>query len=226
VTPAGVLSIVAGVSGESGAPTPGPAARSELDDPTGVAVNRAGDLYIADAANNVIEQVTPAGALSVIAGDGGFGPPTPGPSTSSPLGAPAGVAVDASGVLYIADAGNDAVEKVTTGGKLSVIAGVPGESGAASPGAATSSDLGDPTGVAVDGSGNVYIADSANNVIEKVTPAGALSVVAGDGEFGPPTPGPATSSPLGSPAGVSVTAAGNLYIADTDNSDIEAVSAP
>jgi len=226
VTPAGALSVVAGVPGESGAPTAGPAARSDLGDPAGVAVDRAGNLYIADTASDVVEKVTAGGTLSVVAGDGELGTPTPGPATSSDLGAPAAVAVDGSGNLYIADTANDVVEKVTADGTLSVIAGMPGKSGAASSGPATSSSLGNPSGVAIDGAGNVYIADTANDVVERVTPAGALSVVAGDGEFGAPTPGPATSSDLGDPAGVAVDAAGNIYIADTDNSDIEAVSAP
>ncbi|MGO9959092.1 MAG: hypothetical protein ACLP50_24520, partial [Solirubrobacteraceae bacterium] len=226
VTASGTLSVIAGVPGQSGAPTAGPAARSDLGEPAGVAVDRTGNLYIADTTNDIVERVTPGGVLSIVAGDGQFGAPTPGPATSSDLGEPAGVAIDGSGNLYIADAGNDVVEKVTASGTLSVIAGVPGESGAVSSGPATSSSLGNPAGVAVDRAGNVYIADTADNVVERVTTGGVLSVVAGDGEFGAPTPGPATSSDLGAPAGVAVDAAGNLYIADTDNSDIEAVSAP
>ncbi|MDQ2728045.1 MAG: hypothetical protein M3Y91_09340 [Actinomycetota bacterium] len=227
VTPSGILSIVAGIVGNYGPPTPGPATFSELGGPGGsqsfgVAVDAAGDLYIADSANEVVEKVTPAGILSIVAGSAGkSGPPTPGPATSSELGYPQGVAVDAAGNLYIAD--NGVVEKVTSGGILSVFAGN-GKPGPPTPGPATSSELGYLHGVAVDTAGNLYIADTGNSVVEKVTPAGILSIVAGTGQPGPPTPGPATSSELGTRAGVAVDAAGNLYIADAGNSVVEKVT--
>jgi hypothetical protein len=127
-----------------------------------------GDLFIADSGNNVVEEVTAAGRLSVVAGDGEEGTPTPGPATSSELDAPAGVAVDAQGSLLIADSGNYVVEEVTAAGRLSVVAG-DGNQGPPTPGLATKSELGEPDGVAVDAHGDVFIADSGNNDVEKVT---------------------------------------------------------
>jgi sugar lactone lactonase YvrE len=223
-TQASLLCIVAGSLGQSGTPTPGPATNSDLHGPSGVAVDAGGNLYIADSGNNVVEEVTPSGALSVVAGTGSnAAPPTPGPATSSDLGGPSGVAVDAGGDLYIADYDYHVVVEVTPTGTLSVVAGT-GNWGAPTPGPATSCDIESPTGLALDGSGNLYITDLGNDVVEKVTPSGTLSVVAGTGTGGSPTPGPATSSDLQAPVGVAVDSAGNLYIADADNYGVERVT--
>jgi outer membrane protein OmpA-like peptidoglycan-associated protein/sugar lactone lactonase YvrE len=223
VTAAGQLSIVAG-TGNNGTPTPGPATRSDLSNPSGVAVDGAGNVYIADTDNNEIEKVTTAGQLAIIAGTGTSGAATPGPATSSDLSSPVGLAIDSTGNVYIADTDNNEIEKVTTAGQLSVIAGT-GTAGAATPGPATSSDLNNPNGVAVDGAGNVYIADTGNNEIEKVTATGPLAIIAGTGTSGAATPGPATSSDLNNPFGLAVDGAGNVYIVDTFNQEIEKVTA-
>jgi sugar lactone lactonase YvrE len=222
VTSGGVLSIVAG-TGTGGVPTPGPATSSDLYAPSGVAVDSAGNLYIADLNNNLVEKVTSGGVLSIVAGSGNVGRPTPGPATASALYYPFSVAIDSAGNLYIADSSNDVVEKVTSGGVLSIVAGT-GTGGAPTPGLATSSDLSDPQGVAVDSAGNLYIADANNSVIEQVTPFGVLSIVAGTGTFGPPTPGPAAASALNFPYGVAVDSSGNLYIADFGNNVVEEVT--
>jgi DNA-binding beta-propeller fold protein YncE len=208
VTPSGTLSIFAGKRGSIGAPTPGPATSSDLNHPGGVAVDGSGNVYIADTTNNVVEKVTPSGTLSILVGSG--------------LSSPEGVAADGSGNVYVADTGNNKVEKMTAGGTLSAIAGT-GTSGAPTQGPATSSNLAAPTGVAVDSSGDVFIADRGNQRVEKVTAAGTLSFVTGTGNAGPPTPGPATSSALSNPTGVGLDRYGNLYIADQANSDVEEV---
>ncbi len=191
VTPGGVLSIIAG-TGTAGAPTPGPATSSDLRGPGGLAVDAGGNLYIADTANNPVERVTPGGVLSIIAGTGSAGAPTPGPATSSDLRAPQGVAVDAGGHLYIADTDNKLVEKVAPDGTLSLFAGT----GAYAPpaaGPALSSPLDYPDSVVVDSSGNVYITsdDDADggNVVVKVTPGGTLSIFAGNYTIGPTSNG-------------------------------------
>jgi sugar lactone lactonase YvrE len=218
----GTLSIIAG-NGTAGAPVPGPATSSPLSNPQGVAVDGAGNVYIADSANNVVEKVTPDGNLSIIAGNGSQGAPVAGPATSSPLSGLTDVAVDSAGNLYIADFGNSRVEKVTASGMLSVFAGN-GSFGPPSPGPATSVAVGEPAGVAVAPDGSVYIVDFANGVLDRVATNGVLSVVAGTGTQGPPTPGPATSSELQAPWGVGIDAAGNLYIADQGNSVVEQVT--
>jgi YD repeat-containing protein len=231
VTPSGQLSVVAGIAGRYGPPTAGPATSSLLYQPTDVAVDSAGDFYIADAANNCVEKVTASGQLSVVAGIcGNVGQPTPGPATSSLLNTPMYLAVDSAGDLYISDTGNNLVEKVTPSGALSIVAGVVGHEGAPTPGPATSSDLRDPEGVAVDSAGDLFIADFENQVVEEVTPAGELSIVAGEvDEYGLPTPGPATSSELGAPVALAVDLAGDLFIANYDLAyvaEVYAVASP
>nr|WP_255479304.1 cell wall-binding repeat-containing protein [Quadrisphaera sp. RL12-1S] len=215
------LSFVAG-TGSAVAPSAGPATSSALSYPQGVAVDGAGNVYIADTSNHRIEKVDTFGQLSIIAGTGTAGAPTAGPATSSALYTPSGVAVDSAGNVYIADTSNHRIEKVNTSGQLSIIAGT-GTAGAPTAGAATSSTLSYPAGVAVDGAGNVYIADTNSYRIEKVNPSGQLSIIAGTGRQGAPTAGAATSSTLNQPYGVGVDGAGNVYIADTFNHRIEKV---
>jgi hypothetical protein len=224
--PTETLSVIAGIPNVQGAPTPGPAVGSALDGPVGVAVDSSGNVYIADSGNSVVERVTPAGMLSVIAGiPGKIGAPTIGPAVQSALGGPTGLAVDGSGDVYIADPTNNVVEELTSSGMLSVVAGIPGEPGTTSPGPAIATPLAEPYGVAVDGSGDLYIADSQNSLVDKVTPAGIFSVFAGvPSQFGPPTPGPATDSDLASPFGVAVDRSGDLYVADTLNDAVEEVT--
>ena len=135
--------------------------------------------------------LTPAGKLTVFAGTGSFGLPRPGPATKSALAGPTAVALDVHGDLFIADHANNMVEEVTPAGKLSVVAGT-GKPGLPTPGPAIKSALNAPSGVALDAHGDLFIADSNNNVVEEVTPAGKLSVVAGNGHVGSPTPGTAT----------------------------------
>jgi DNA-binding beta-propeller fold protein YncE len=221
VDASGQLSIVAG-TGDPGAPKPGPATDSPLKSPYGVAVDSAGDLYIADADNSMVEKVSPIGALTVVAGSGASRTPVAGPATASPLANPFGVAVDAAGNLYIADRYSFVVERVDPIGNLSVVAGN-GDTGTPVAGPATASPLWSPWGVAVDAAGNLYIAAEYLYTVEKVDIAGNLTVVAGNGKYGTPKPGPATASPLKSPSGVAVDSAGNLYIADWQNHVVEKV---
>ena len=212
-------------TGAAGTPTPGPAVSSNLSGPVGVVADAHGNLYIADTANNQVEKVTPGGTLSIIAGTGTGGAPTPGPATSSDLRGPEGVGVDSSGNIYIADTNNKQVEQVTPDGTLSIFAGTGAYSGPI-PGPAISSPLDYPEDVVVDPSGNVYITidvdADGNNYVVKVTPGGTLSIFAGNGTNGATTNGPATSTALYGPQGLTVDAGGNVYIAD--NRQIEQVT--
>jgi sugar lactone lactonase YvrE len=207
----------------------GPATSAELDQAAGVAVDSAGNLYIAD--ENVVWKVTAAtGTITVVAGNGtqGFSGQN-GPATSAALGAPTGVAVDSAGNLYIADSFDFVIWKVTAAtGTITVIAGNGTSGFSGNNGPATSAELSNPEGVAVDRAGNLYIADSFGaDVIWKVTAAtGTITVVAGNGTSGfSGQNGPATSAELGRPAGVAVDRAGNLFIADAGNNVVWKVTA-
>jgi hypothetical protein len=219
ITPSGTLSIIAG-NGTSGNPTPGAATSSPFTDPDGVAVDASGNVYISDQTSGEVVKVTPSGTLSIIAGTGTQGQPTPGPATSSRLETPTGLAVDSAGDIYVADDNAAEVLKITPQGTMSIVAGT-GSGGTPAPGLATSSPLEDPDAVALDTEGNLYIAD-AGSYVEKVNPSGVLSIFAGNGSYGNPVAGPATSSPLSEPSGISVDLAGNIDVADYN--DIEQIS--
>jgi hypothetical protein len=211
------------------------ATAASLNNPVGVAIDGSGNVYIADANNNLIEKVTAAGVLSVIAGGGSTTPvggstPTTGlTATAASLDFPYGVAVDASGNVYIADEYHSLIEKVNTSGALSVIAGggTTTPVGGSTPTTglnATAAQLSLPTGVAVDASGNVYITDTNHSLIEEVNTSGVLSVTAGGGTAAPANGISPTAAQLSNPQGVAVDGSGNVYIADTQNSLIEAVA--
>ena len=212
ITPSGSISVVAG-NGSGAPPTPGIATASSLWSPESVTVDSTGNLFIADSKNRLIEKVSPAGILSVVAGNGSYGIPTPGLASSSPMGHPSAVALDAAGNLYVADSYKAVVSKISPTGDLTIVAGT-GSYGTPTPGPATASKLSYPGAIALDGDGNLFIADEDAAVVEKVSVSGTLSIVAGTGSPGSVTPGPATSSPVSWPSGVAVDASGNLLIAD------------
>jgi sugar lactone lactonase YvrE len=207
-----------GFSGDNG-----PATSAQLFNPRGVAVDAAGNLYIADTYNNRIRKVS-GGVITTVAGNGTSGSRDDNiPATSAQLNWPYGVAVDSAGNLYIANTYNNRVCKVS-GGMITTVAGnaIHGFSGDNGP--ATSAQLSWPDGVAVDAAGNLYIADTDNNRIRKVS-GGVITTVAGNGTEGfSGDKGPATAAQLGWPYAVAVDAAGNLFIADTYNNHIRKVS--
>jgi uncharacterized protein (TIGR03437 family) len=218
----GVITTVAGngIYGYGG--DNGSAASAQLNDPQGVAVDAAGNLYIADTYNNRIRKVS-NGVIVTVAGTGTQGySGDNGPAISAELGFPYGVAVDAAGNLYIADFGNNRIRKVSNGVITTVAGnGTYGYSGDNGP--ATSAQLNYPEGVAVDAAGNLYIADTSNNRIRKVS-KGVITTVAGGGSVLLGDNGPATSAQLYNPIGVAVDSAGNLYIADPNEGRLRKVS--
>jgi uncharacterized protein (TIGR03437 family) len=220
ITPGGAISTVAGNGNPSYSGDGGPATSAQLSNPWSVAVDSAGNLYIADKNIHRIRKVTPGGIISTVAGNGSAGySGDSGPATSAQLNFPEGVAVDSVGNLYIADTRNSRVRKVTSGGIISTVAGG-GAFNLGDGGPAIGANLG-PAGVAVDRAGNLYIADTDNQRIRRVTPGGTISTVAGNGISGySGDGGPAGSAQLNNPAGVAVDSAGKLYIADSVNNAI------
>jgi uncharacterized protein (TIGR03437 family) len=209
----------------------GPATSAVISSPDSVFVDSKGNLYIADNRNYVIRMVTPAGVISTVAGSNslgsGYGGDT-GPATSAQLTSPAGITVDSSGNLYIADPANFRIRLVTAAtGIISTYAGDGYQGYSNGGGVATAAHLSFPRGLALDAHGNLYFADWGNHQIRKVTPAGVISLVAGDvnGNSGyGGDGGPAVGALLDYPAGVAVDSGGNVYIADTDNNCIRMVT--
>ncbi len=198
--------------------------------PNGLAVDSSGNVYISDMANYVVYKVTPSGTISTVAGIPGVrGDSMDGSARASTLSLPSGLALDSSGNLFIGDAGLDnVVDEVSPSGSLSIISGVPGQVNPPdSTLPALSSDLHEPNGLAVDSSGNLYIADTLHSVIEKQKLiGGSFSIVAGLSSTisGPTVNVPASQSGLYFPDAVAVDSTGNLFIADTNNHVIEELS--
>ena len=217
VTPSGIISTVAGNGTPGYSGDGGPATSAQLHFPTGATVDSAGNLYIADWGNYSIRKVTPSGIISTVAGNGTGGySGDGGPATNAQLLLPNDVAVDNAANLYIADYSNQRIRKVTPSGIISTVAGngTPGYSGDGGP--ATSAQIGNPTRVTLDSAGNLYIADSLNSRIRRVNPAGNISTVAGGGPSYPGDGGPATGAGLRQATGVAVDSSGSLYIAETN----------
>ena len=220
----GIITTVAGGQGQAGfAGDGGPATSALLTNPTGIAIDRSGNLYIADRANNRIRLVTAStGIITTIAGSSKTGfTGDGGPAAQATLTLPTGLAFDSSGNLYIADSNNWAIRKISTSGIITTVAGTgqPGSGGDNGP--ATKAQLSGPQGIAVDASGNLYIVDSGNQRIRYVNAAGTIVTIAGSGAAGfSGDGGAAISAQFSSPMGIALDASDAVYVADLDNNRI------
>ncbi len=233
VSPDGIVTTVAGngVSGSSG--DGGPAVEAQLGQPSGLAVDPSGNLFIADLAYNVVREVLLSGIITTVAGlasqDPGFSGDG-GPATSARLALPWTIALDLNGNLFIADALNHRIRRVSPDGTITTVAGNDARAvngtGPNSSGPAISIALDFPSGLAVDDQGNLFIADASFEVIRKVTPSGMLTPVVGNGSFGfSGDGGPANKAQLNAPWGVALDGRNNLFIADFGNQRIREVLA-
>jgi len=195
--------------------------------PTGVTVDSSGNVYVSDITTAEVYKVTPGGAMSVYAGTGTAGfSGDGGAATSAQLNSPRSMAFDASGNLYIADSGNNRIRKITPGGTISTYAGTGTASFSGDGGAATSATLNSPVGMSIDTSGNLYVADTSNHRIRKITSGGTISTIAGTGTSGfSGDGGAATSANLASPYDAVADGSGTVYISDTGNNRIRKVTA-
>ena len=194
-------------------------------EPRGVAIDDQDDIFVAETGANQVKKLDSSGALSIVAGTGHAGFSGDGElATIAMLSAPEGLALDSEGDLYIADAGNDRIRKVTPEGKIATIAGNDNLGFFGDRGPAVRAELYVPIGLAVDAHGNLYIADSANNRVRKIDLTGKISTVAGTGQAGPNGDGgPATEAELNNPVALAVDSFGHLYIADQGNNRVRLV---
>jgi trimeric autotransporter adhesin len=203
----------------------GQAKLAELNAPTGVCYDGAGNVYIADRNNNVVRKVNTAGVISTFAGTSAAGySGNNGPATAAKLNRPYSVASDKTGNIYIADYGNNVIRKVNTSGVITTYAGTGTVGFTGDAGPATIARLNGPEGLAVDSLGNLYIADASNNAIRMVTVSGIISTLAGNGTSGHTGDGSlASGATLSGPAAVALDPYGQIYIADYFNHAIRKI---
>ena len=226
ITPAGIVGDVAGTDHPGYVGDGGPAMEAQLSTPQDVAVDAAGNLYIADYGNSRVRKVSPAGVITTVAGNGTAGfSGDGGPATSAQLGGPTALAIDSAGNLFVSEYLNNRVRKVNPDGIISTAAGTDRCCDLGDGGPATNAFVPMPHGIAVDSAGNLYIAEWPDSRIRKVTPEGNISTIAGNGTRGlSGDGGPATDAQLNCPWGVAVDGNGDVFVADNQNSRLRKIS--
>jgi hypothetical protein len=215
ITPSGVVTTLAGSPGNPGS-ADGTGAKARFSSPIGVALDTAGNLFVGDSDNNTIRKVTPAGVVTTFAGLAGESGSANGKGSVARFNGPRETAVDASGNVFVADTFNDTIRKITPTGVVTTFAGLAGESGSAN-GIGSAARFFQPRGVTVDGAGKVYVADTVNSTIRVITPAGAVSTLAGLARTPGSADGKGSSARFNAPASLRADDFGNLFIADTVN---------
>jgi sugar lactone lactonase YvrE len=224
ITPVGVVTTLAGSAGSEGS-SDGAGSMARFFRPGGVAVDSFGNVYVADTFSDTIRIIDAAGVVTTLAGSAGESGSADGTGSAARFYYPEAVAVDGSGVVYVADTGNSTIRKITPAGVVTTIAGLAGSS-ANIDGTGSAARFSSPYGVAVDRSGNVYVADTASNNIRQITPAGVVTTIAG--LVGAYTygcgDGIGRSATFFYPAGLAVDTAGNIFVAEEGNDAIRKIT--
>jgi sugar lactone lactonase YvrE len=216
------VTVLAGQIGIAGY-ADGAGAQAQFHLPNSVALDSAGNVYVADTANNVIRKITPAGTVSTLAGMAGSHGGDDGAGSNARFWAPFGVAADAADNIYVADSANNTIRKITPDGVVSTLAGLAGHAGS-DDGTRSTARFRNPWGVAVDGLGNVFVADLSNETIRKITPAGKVTTLAGQAGESGNADGVGASARFDNPFAVAVDNAGDVYVADSANDTVRRIT--
>ena len=217
------VTTLAGNSGQGSADGAGGSAR--FNSPGGVAVDSAGNIYVADTANHTIRKITSGGAVSTLAGLAGASGSADASGNNARFNQPQGIAVDINGIVYVADTGNHTIRKITPGGVVTTLAGSAGNAGSLNA-TGTNALFYEPEGVAVNSSGTlIFVADTWNHMIRQITTGGIVTTLAGSAGTSGTNNGTGTGALFYQPQGVTVDGLGNLYVADTANATIRMVTA-
>jgi len=222
ITPDGEVSTLAGWAGDHGS-ADGTGGQARFWAPFGIAVDAAGNVYVADTANNTIRKITPQGVVTTLAGAAGHPGSADGAGALARFRNPWSVAVDSHGDIIVADMSNDTVRRITPTGEVSTLAGQAGMSGNTD-GFAIEARFNDPFAVAVDAADNIYVSDSGNNTIRKITPAGTVVTLAGLAGYAGNSDGSNQTARLWNPQGLAVDGAGNVYVADNGNNTVRKIT--
>uniref|UniRef100_UPI004049C03A LamG-like jellyroll fold domain-containing protein n=1 Tax=Flavobacterium sp. TaxID=239 RepID=UPI004049C03A len=217
ITPAGVVTTLAGSTAGF---VDGTGAAARFFSPQGIVVDASGNVYVADTSNQRIRKITPAGVVTTIAGSGATGT-NDAMGTSAQFNQPYGLALDGNGKLYIADRNNHRIRMLwlSTGLVQTIVGGTQGYGDATG----TSAQFNSPQGLIVDASGNIFVSDTNNHRIRKITPGYVVTTFAGGGAFGF-ADGTGTAAIFGGPWGITIDSAGNLYVGDTGNNRIRKIT--
>jgi hypothetical protein len=222
MTPVGEVTTLAGLAGGVGS-VDGLARAARFNTPQGLAVDGAGNVYVADSWNSTIRKVSLEGIVTTLAGRAGYGDNVDGVGSAARFCDPEGMAVDGATNVYVADWSSQTIRKVATSGAVVTIAGVAWRYGT-NDGPGNVAQFANPSDVAVDSATNVYVADSSNNTIRKVSPGGVVTTLAGLGGSSGSTDGTGSAARFDDPEGVAVDSANNVYVADSGNQTIRKVT--
>jgi len=224
VTRAGIVSTVAGTRTPGFSGDGGPGAQAQLNGPHGITVDPAGNVYIADQMNQRLRRVGVDGIIKTVAGNGQTGSSGDGGPATQAAASPSAVALDAAGNIYITMQASRVIRRISPDGIITTIAGTGTQGSSGDGGPATQAQLAAPIAIASDSAGNLYFADQPNHKIRKISVAGIITTVAGNGTQGfSGDGGPATSAALDGPFGVAVDRAGIVYLTDSRNERIRRV---
>ena len=220
ITPAGVVTTLAGVAGTTGS-NDGTGSGALFNGPGGVAPDAAGNVYVADSGNYTIRKITPTGVVTTLAGRVGVSSHLDGSGVNAGFSDPQNVAVDSSGNIYVADGMGETIRKVTPAGAVTTVAGIVGSHGLRN-GSVGTAVFNDPTGVAVDAAGDIFVADFGNNAIREISASGNVTTLAGG--INGNSDGSGSAARFSSPAGLALDSAGNVYVADAGNCTLREIS--
>ena len=223
VTSAGVVTTLAGTAGSAGS-TDATGSAARFSSPSGVSVDSEGNIFVADRINHTIRKVTSAGVVTTLAGTAGSNGSTDATGSAARFNQPYGVAVDTAGNVFVGDTYNDTIRKVTSAGVVTTLAGLAGSSGSTDA-TGSAARFRSPLGVTVDTAGNVFVADYNNHTVRKVTSAGVVTTLAGTAGSPGSTNGTGSAARFYYPQGVSVDTAGNVYVAEFNNTIRKVTSA-
>jgi streptogramin lyase len=206
---------------------------ARFNKPSAAATDSVGNVYVADTGNQTIRKITSAGVVTKVAGSaaehkaviGDFRPFIKGGSadgigSDARFSDPSGVATDTRGNVFVADTGNNTIRKITPAGVVTTLAGSEGERGSGADGTGSAARFYGPAGVSTDSAGNVYVADTGNHTIRRITPAGVVTTVAGSPGLIGSADGAGSAARFNRPRGVAIDSGGNVYVADTGNNTI------
>jgi len=243
ITSGGVVTTLAGLAGVSGS-TDGTGSAARFNYPSGVTIDSSGNLYVADTDNHTIRKITSAGVVTTVAGGAGISGTADGTGTAARFNYPCDLAADSSGNLYVVDTGSNTVRMISSSGTVTTVAGAAGKTGSTD-GTGTSARFSSPTSIAVGSSSTstsaaqittmaealdastgtvLYVADTDNNTIRKISASGAVTTVAGTAGVSGTSDGSGTAALFNAPSGIAADSSGYIYVADTDNNTIRRIN--